>query len=138
MRGAGRRAVWAAGGTGRCVVVLSVCRSEHLPLGAAEPAAAAPGQADPAAAADRGDADDTDGDCEAVSASSVRAQHSQLGGAAGDLCVPRGGGGDSAEDMECDPDRTEAGGAETPGAGGAAGRAAAADQSAFSVQHAEL
>ena len=48
------------------------------------------------------------------------------------------GGGDSAENLECDPHRAQAGRAGTAADGCAAGRAAAADQSTFFVQHAEL
>src|SRR5690242_6801608 len=102
--GAGGGAVRQAGRCGGCVVILAVYRLEHLSLGAAQPGTATTGSADPAAGPDRGDADGADGDRKALSEAAVRAGYAKLVGAAGDLCVSGGGGGDSTEDLERDPD----------------------------------
>src|SRR5258708_39380561 len=69
LRGARCRALRAAGGTGSCVVVLTLYRLEYLSLGAAQPDAPSAGSPNPAADVDRGDASRTHGTPQVISTS---------------------------------------------------------------------
>src|ERR1700744_6031727 len=75
LRSPDRGTLWAAGGSGRRLVVFTLHRPEYLSLGTAQPGSATAGSPDPAAHVDCGDADHADGTREVVSASPLRARY---------------------------------------------------------------